>query len=149
MRQKGRGDDRSGWYLIKVQTYNDVGPLCLLIDHFQEVNMTDVWGVQGQGGNDIQNRSTRCKQSPQINTAPFSSVDTEKIKGSSYVDDGVSRLRLRPRGKLDDLLGCLQELRHSRPRTTGSRTLAHKKWHDRPRWDKPSVPLILEHLTNY
>lgn len=29
-------------YLVKVQTYNDVGPLCLLINHLQEVNMADV-----------------------------------------------------------------------------------------------------------
>lgn len=29
-------------YLVKVQTYDDVGPLRLLIHHFQEVNMADV-----------------------------------------------------------------------------------------------------------
>lgn len=31
-------------YLVKVQTYDDVGPLRLLIYHFQEVNMADVCG---------------------------------------------------------------------------------------------------------
>lgn len=58
-------------------------------------------------------------------------VDTEEIKCSSHIDDGVSRLRLCPRGKLDDLLGGLEELRHSRPWTRGSRTLEHKKRDER------------------
>lgn len=31
-------------YLVKVQTNDDVGPLRLLIHHFQEVNMADVCG---------------------------------------------------------------------------------------------------------
>lgn len=50
-------------------------------------------------------------------------MDTEEVKGSSHVDDGVPRLRLCPRSELDDLLGCLEELRHSRPRTVRPSTL--------------------------
>lgn len=62
-----------------------------------------------------------------ISTVAPPTVDTEEIERSSHIDDGVSGLRLRPRGKLDDLLGGLEELRHSRPRATGPRTLEHKK----------------------
>ena len=55
--------------------------------------------------------------------------DTEEVERPGHIDDGVSRLRLRSRGKLDDLLGRLEELRHSRPWTVGFRTLEHKKCH--------------------
>lgn len=50
-------------------------------------------------------------------------MDTEEVEGSSHIDDGVPRLRLCPRSKLDDLLGCLEELRHSCPRAVRPRTL--------------------------
>lgn len=41
--------------------------------------------------------------------------DTEKVKGSSYIYNGVPQLWLLPRGELDDFLGCLQKLRHPCP----------------------------------
>lgn len=34
---------RNSAHLIKVQTYDNVGLLRLLVNHFQEVNMADVW----------------------------------------------------------------------------------------------------------
>lgn len=49
--------------------------------------------------------------------------DTEQVEGSSHIDDGVSGLRLLSRGKLDDLLGRLQELTDSGPGTEASRSL--------------------------
>lgn len=52
---------------------------------------------------------------PSLPVSAAQSKDTEQVKGSSHVDDGVSRLWLLPRCKLDDLLGRLQELRHSSP----------------------------------
>lgn len=73
----------------------------------------------------------------------ISLADTEEIKGSSHVDDGVSRLRLRPGGELDDLLGGLEELRHPRPRTTGSMTLEHEKGQVKTHIGKKN-PLILD-----
>lgn len=42
-------------------------------------------------------------------------MDTEEVERSGDVDDSVSRLWLRSGGKLDDLLGRLEELRHSSP----------------------------------
>lgn len=59
--KQGHRDAWTWAYLIKVQTYDDVGPLCLLIDHFQEVNMSNVWRIHSQGDNNIQNRSRYCK----------------------------------------------------------------------------------------
>lgn len=35
-------NDPTWRYLVEVQAHDDVGPLCLLVDHFQEVDMTDV-----------------------------------------------------------------------------------------------------------
>lgn len=79
-------------------------------------------------------------------------VDTEEIKRPSHVDDGVPGLWLCPRSKLDDLLGSLEELRHSRPWTAGSRTLEHKKGHDREfeshSGKKAGVPVMTEDFDN-
>lgn len=43
--------------------------------------------------------------------------DTKEVKGSCHIDDGVVWLRFLARGKLDDLLWRLQELRNPRPGT--------------------------------
>lgn len=77
-------------------------------------------------------------------------MDTEEIKRPSHIDDGVPRLRLRPRSKLDDLLGSLEELRHSRPRTVHPRTLEREKRRDRQveshSGRKATIPMTAEYL---
>lgn len=80
-------------------------------------------------------------------------MDTEEIKRSSHIDDGVPRLRLCPRSKLDDLLGSLEELRHSRPRTVHPRTLEHEKGRNRQvechSGRKATIPMTSEYLNKY
>lgn len=77
-------------------------------------------------------------------------MDTEEIKRSSHIDDGVPRLRLCPRSKLDDLLGSLEELRHSRPRTVHPRTLEDVKRRNRQvechSGRKATIPMTSEYL---
>lgn len=51
------------------------------------------------------------------------SEDTEQVEGAGHVDDCLPGLGFLPRSKLDDLLRCLQKLRHPRPRVPPPRTL--------------------------
>lgn len=80
-------------------------------------------------------------------------MDTEEVKRSSHIDDGVPRLRLCPRSKLDDLLGCLEEPRHSRPRTVRPRTLECVKGRYREvkshSGSRATIPRMLEYMNNY
>lgn len=90
-----------------MQTDDDVGLLRLLVHHLQEVDVADVCGESKV--KDLTVTCVRCKPREKTRLAP-AAQDTEEVKGAGDVDDGVSGLRLLPRGELDDFLGCLEEL---------------------------------------
>lgn len=53
--------------------------------------------------------------------------DTEQVKGTSHIDDRLPGLGLLPRSKLDDLLGCLEELGYPCPGALPARALSVKR----------------------
>lgn len=115
-------------YLVKVQTYNDVGLLCLLMDHLQEVNMANV--CEGFLVKATQAHTLQKWFLPNVWNTILITLhikDTEEVECPGHIDNSVSRLRLCSWGKLDDLLGRLEELRHSCPWTVPFRTLEHNK----------------------